>query len=48
MQPVDALTAPDRREGSADTDAAAAAYWLRHPGLADATDNNLTAILLDK
>jgi hypothetical protein len=31
MQPVEALTAKDDREAGTDPDAAAAAYWLRHP-----------------
>jgi hypothetical protein len=44
MQPVDALTARDQGETDA-TPAAEAVYWLRHPEIAAATVNTLTAIL---
>jgi hypothetical protein len=44
MQPVDALTVTDQGEADS-TSAAEAVYWLRHPELAAATANTLTAIL---
>jgi hypothetical protein len=46
VQPVDALTAPDHGEADT-TPAAEAVYWLRHPEIAAAAVNTLTA-LLDK
>jgi hypothetical protein len=44
VQPVEALTAPDHGETDA-TPAAEAVYWLRHPEIAAATVNTLSAVL---